>query len=223
MSKKTLATLTIILAIVLVSTLALTACGVNAFSEAESRVEDSVIEESSSQSISSASVASSSSSTTSSSSRPASSSSSKPASSSSETVDTPAPQSAAPSSSQPATQQSTPEPAPDSVPVPQPTPAPAPQPAPAPAPAPSVDIASVIAQGHAYAAARNMGTNGGAASCFGPIDTTGRTTDSVLADLYAQFDYFYTNMQALPEYDPNVVTPCYNLTSSGSTIYLYFG
>ena len=68
-----------------------------------------------------------------------------------------------------------------------------------------------------------MGVNGGAGSCFGPIDTTGRTTDSVLADLYAQFDYFYISLQGLDEYDPNVVTPCYNLTSSGSTIYLYFG
>lgn len=228
MSKKTLATLTMILAIILISTMALTACSINAFSDADSQVEDSVNQSSSidtaSSSSSAASSYSSSRSTSSSSSTPSVSSSSEPVSSSSATSAQPA----TPSSSQQSTPSSQPaaaQPAPNPTPAPAstPTPAPEPTPAPQPEPAPSVDIGTVVSQGHAYAAAKNMGVNVGAASCFGPIDTTGRTSDSVLVDVYAQIDYFYTSMQGLPEYDPNVMTPCYNITSSGSTIYVYFG
>ena len=55
------------------------------------------------------------------------------------------------------------------------------------------------------------------------MDTAGRTTDSVLSDLYYQIDVIYSNICALPEYTPGTTVPCYNITSSGTTIYLYFG
>ncbi len=128
-----------------------------------------------------------------------------------------------PASSQPAS-----APAPLSEPAPAPTPPPhpvssAPLAPPPPPPAPGVDIDAVIAQGHAYAAARNMGINTGAPSCLGPIETEERTTESVLGLLYAQFDAIYAAMLEIPEYDPNTVVSCYHLTVSGSVIFLYFG
>lgn len=122
----------------------------------------------------------------------------------------------APASSQPAAG----APPATETPAPQPS---TPEPPPPPPATPSVDIDAVIAQGHAYAAERNMTMNGNAPSCLGPIDVTGRTQASVLDDLYAQFDVIYAELQAIPEYEPGMVVPCYNLTVSGSIIYLFFG
>lgn len=232
MTKKTKSTLTIVTVLMLATCITLTACGVDIVTTAESHVDTGSFPSSSVESTPASSrVASSSNSYTSSSSSSQAASAAKETSSSQADSSSRAPSSqptspqpqqpAAPSSSQSPAVAPAPDPTP--CPAPEPTSAPSPAPAPAPEPAPGVDIASVIAQGHAYAAGKNMSVNGGAASCFGPIDTTGRTTESVLADMYAQFDYFYASLQSVPEYDPNVTLPCYNLTSSGSVIYLYFG
>lgn len=105
------------------------------------------------------------------------------------------------------------------------TSAPTPQ-SPPPKPAqtyPAVDIESVIAQGHAYAAERNMTVNPNSPSCLGPIETTDCPQDSVIGLLLAQFDVIYAAMIEIPEYEPGMVVPCYNLVVADTVIYLYFG
>lgn len=114
------------------------------------------------------------------------------------------------------------------APVPEPTPQPVPEPPPpAPPPAPSVDVQACIDWGNAYAASLNMGVNGslaiGAAGFENPIETGGKTEQQIKDHLTYQLNGIHAMWQSIPEYDPNIVVPCYSIVLSGTQIYVLYG
>lgn len=114
------------------------------------------------------------------------------------------------------------------APVPEPTPQPVPEPPPpAPPPAPSVDVQACIDWGNAYAASLNMGVNGslaiGAAGFENPIEPGGKTEQQIKDHLTYQLNGIHAMWQSIPEYDPNIVVPCYSIVLSGTQIYVLYG
>lgn len=89
--------------------------------------------------------------------------------------------------------------------------------------APAVDAGALIANGHAYAASRNMGVNGslsiGNAGYFNPVDITVLSQEAAQSDIYYCIDQIAGMMGATEQDHP----PVYNIVQSGNLIYVLYG
>lgn len=94
---------------------------------------------------------------------------------------------------------------------------------PAPQQAAAVDAGTLIANGHAYAASKNMGVNGGlsigGAGYFNPVDLTALTQEAAQSDIYYCIDQIAGMMGATDQDHP----PVYNIVQSGNLIYVLYG
>lgn len=89
--------------------------------------------------------------------------------------------------------------------------------------APAVDAAALIANGHAYAASKNMGINSaltiGNAGYFNPVDLSILSQASAQSDIYYCIDQIAGMMGAVEQDHP----PVYNIVQDGSKIYVLYG
>lgn len=89
--------------------------------------------------------------------------------------------------------------------------------------APAVDAAALIANGHAYAASKNMGVNSaltlGNAGYFNPVDLSILSQASAQSDIYYCIDQIAGMMGAVEQDHP----PVYNIVQDGSKIYVLYG
>lgn len=88
---------------------------------------------------------------------------------------------------------------------------------------PAVDAAALIANGHAYAASKNMGVNSaltiGNAGYFNPVDLSILSQVSAQSDIYYCIDQIAGMMGAVEQDHP----PVYNIVQDGSKIYVLYG
>ena len=88
---------------------------------------------------------------------------------------------------------------------------------------PAVDAAELIANGHAYAASKNMGVNSaltiGNAGYFNPVDLSMLSQASAQSDIYYCIDQIAGMMGAIEQDHP----PVYNIVQNGSKIYVLYG
>ena len=88
---------------------------------------------------------------------------------------------------------------------------------------PAVDAAALIANGHAYAASKNMGVNSaltiGNAGYFNPVDISILSQVSAQSDIYYCIDQIAGMMGAVEQDHP----PVYNIVQDGSKIYVLYG
>lgn len=87
----------------------------------------------------------------------------------------------------------------------------------------AVDAGTLIANGHAYAASKNMGVNGGlsigSAGYFNPVDISALTQEAAQSDIYYCIDQIAGMMGATDQDHP----PVYNIVQSGNLIYVLYG
>ena len=85
------------------------------------------------------------------------------------------------------------------------------------------DAAALIANGHAYAASKNMGVNSaltiGNAGYFNPVDLSILSQVSAQSDIYYCIDQIAGMMGAVEQDHP----PVYNIVQDGSKIYVLYG
>lgn len=88
---------------------------------------------------------------------------------------------------------------------------------------PAVDAAELIANGHAYAASKNMGVSSaltiGNAGYFNPVDLSILSQASAQSDIYYCIDQIAGMMGAIEQDHP----PVYNIVQNGSKIYVLYG
>lgn len=88
---------------------------------------------------------------------------------------------------------------------------------------PAVDAATLIANGHAYAASKNMGVNSaltiGNAGYFNPVDLSILSQASAQSDIYYCIDQIAGMMGTVEQDHP----PVYNIVQDGGKIYVLYG